>query len=280
MYKLLVYITVLLCCTGCFRRWVMSDKQIRAHYAGKAVKPVYFTVENDSVEVFCATTGSDTLPPLVLIHGAPGAWYGSRNMLDDSLLQKHYQIIAVDRPGYRKSKFKRNRRTQTSIEQQAIALHEVLRVNRSFKKGVVLGSSYGAPIAAAMAIRYPDEFRHLFMLAPAIDPEKEKFWWFHKYFRSGIFVRFLPKFIQTATAEKFAHASELYKLDSQWPKLRVPATVMQGGYDNIVDPANFDYAKRVLKGKPAEFVFFPTGRHLLRWQEADTIRSYLLKVLR
>ena len=141
-------------------------------------------------------------PPLLLIHGAPGAWYGSRNFLEDSLLQQHYHIIAVDRPGYNKSRFRRKRKAVTSITLQAVGIREALRLNRSHKTGVVVGSSYGAPIAAKLAMLYPQHFHHLVMLAPAIDPDKEKFWWFHPYVRRGPVRWLLPRFINNATDEK------------------------------------------------------------------------------
>src|SRR6478609_760769 len=127
----LVCITVL--CSGCFSGLVMTEKEIRNHYKNKAVKPTFTTIRNDSVSLFCATTGSDTLPPLLLVHGAPGAWYGSRNLLDDTIVQKQYHIIAMDRLGYNKSRFKGKRGAVTSIETQAIAIHEALRLNHSSK---------------------------------------------------------------------------------------------------------------------------------------------------
>src|SRR5690349_5748273 len=102
---LFILVLISFVASGCFRRWVMTDKQVAKYYASKPIKPVYFSVENDSVKMFCAITGSDTLPPLILIHGAPGAWYGSRMMLDDTILQNRFHIIAVDRLGYGKSRF-------------------------------------------------------------------------------------------------------------------------------------------------------------------------------
>src|SRR5687768_8944827 len=146
----------------------MSEKEIRQHYANKDVKPTYFTIRNDSIELFCATTGADTLPPLLLIHGAPGAWYSGRGVLDDEELQKKYHIIAVDRPGYNYSKFKGKRKAVTSIETQAAVIHEAMRLNRSRQRGILYGTSYGAPIAAVMAVKFPAEFDHLLMVGPAI----------------------------------------------------------------------------------------------------------------
>lgn len=265
------------CCSGCFSRFVMTDKEVREYYANKPVKPSFHTVKNDSVRLFCATTGADTLPPLLMIHGAPGAWYGSRNLLDDTLLQQHFHIIAVDRPGYNKSRFKGKRKAVTAIHTQAVAIHEALRLNHSRKTGVLLGSSYGAPIAAQMAILYPEKFHHLIMLAPAIDPAKEKFWWFNAYIHGGIISWFLPRFINNATEEKFAHVGELEQLLPQWPKLSIPVTTVQGGADDIVDPSNLDFAKKVLQGKAADFIFLPDAGHLIRFRHAELVRSILLR---
>ncbi|HZG25741.1 MAG TPA: alpha/beta fold hydrolase [Chitinophagaceae bacterium] len=263
--------------TGCFSRWVMTEKEIKAYYAQKPVKPTFFTIQNDSVKLFCATTGSDTLPPLLLVHGAPGAWYGSRIMLDDTLLQAHFHIIAMDRPGYNKSRFRNRKKAVTSIDLQATAIMEALRLNKSREKGIVLGSSYGAPIALEIAVRHPEKFYHLFLLAAAIDPDKEKFWWFHKYIRGGPVHWFMPRFLRTATDEKFAHVGELRKLQLAWQRVSVPVTVIQGGSDHIIDPTNLDYAKKQLQGKPAEFIFIPEAGHLLRFRYSNLVKEVILK---
>ena len=264
-------------CSGCFSRFVMTDREVQKYYQDKPVKPTFFTIRNDSVSLFCAATGADTLPPLLMIHGAPGAWYGSRNLLDDSVLQKHFHIIAVDRLGYNKSRFKGRRKAVTSITTQAVAIHEAMRLNRSHKPGVVMGSSYGAPIAGKMALLYPHEFNHLVMLAAAIDPDKEKFWWFHPYIQSGPPYWLFPRFVKSATDEKFSHAEELRKLAPEWKNLTIPVTVVQGGADEIIEPSNFDFAKKVLQGKLAEFIFLPDAGHLIRWQQPGLVRSILLQ---
>lgn len=265
--------------SSCFRRFVTTEKELRNYYKDKRVKPVYFTIQNDSVQLFCATTGADTLPPLLFIHGAPGAWYGSRIFLDDSILQQHFQIIAVDRLGYNKSRFKGNRRAVTSITTQAIAIHEAMRLNKSNQKATIVGSSYGGPIAAKMVILYPGNFNHLVMLAAAIDPDKEKFWWFNKWVHHGPLRWCMPRFINHATDEKYSHVKELRALLPQWKNISIPVTVVQGGADKIVNPANFDFAKAQLKNKQVDFIFLPAAGHLIRWQRPDVVKDILLKPL-
>lgn len=261
---------------GCFSRFVMTDKELRNYYKDKP-SPSYFILQNDSVKLFCATTGSDTLPPLLLIHGAPGAWYGNRGMLEDTFLQKKFQIIAVDRLGYHESVFKNKRRAVVSIQTQAVAIHEALKLNRSNQKATVVGSSYGAPIAAKMTILYPQHFDHLVMLAGALDPDKEKFWWFSKPVRYGPLRWLLPRFINHATDEKFAHVRELKKLLPDWSNINVPVTVVQGGKDDIVKPANLDFAKKQLQGKQANFIFLPEASHIIRWQYPDLVKRIVLE---
>ena len=276
MFRSLAIVFATLTFAGCFNRFSMTDKELKKYYKDKP-QPSYFTLRNDSVSLFCATAGADTLPPLLMIHGAPGAWYGSRNFLSDTSLQQRYHIIAVDRPGYNKSLYKNQRKAVTSITTQAIAIHEALQLNHSGKTGVVLGSSYGAPIAAKMAALYPEAFHHLVMLAPAIDPQKEKFWWFHPLVRRGPVRWFLPRFINHATDEKFAHKAELDHMLPDWAKINIPVTVVQGASDNIVNPANLDFAKKMLQGKQAEFILLPNTGHLIRFEKPEIVKAILLK---
>ena len=273
----IIFFVISVFCMGCFGRFTMTKRELREYYKDKPVKPTFFTIQNDSVKLFCASTGADSLPPLLVIHGAPGAWYGSRNLLDDSIVRQHFQIIAVDRPGYYNSRFKNKKKAVTSIDVQAIAIYEALRLNRSNKKGIVMGSSYGSPIAAKIAIEYPSSFYHLIMLAPAIEPETEKFWWFNKYIHHGPIKWMLPRNLRVATDEKYAHVKELEKLSPQWEKLTVAATVVQGDSDHIVAPSNLEYAKKQLAGKQAEFILLPGAGHLIRFQRPDVIRKILLE---
>jgi hypothetical protein len=93
LHILLIGLSLLL--TSCFSRFVMTEKELKEYYKDKKDKPTYFTIKNDSVELFCATSGADTLPPLLIVHGAPGAWYGCRNLLEDSTLRANFHMIAV-----------------------------------------------------------------------------------------------------------------------------------------------------------------------------------------
>lgn len=263
-------------CSGCFRRFTQTSKQLKEYYKDKPIRPVFFTIQDDSVKLFCAVSGADTLPPLLIIHGAPGAWYGSRNLLSDTMVTNRFQVISVDRPGYDKSTFNNSRRPVTRIDIQAAAIYEAMRLNHSHRKGIVMGSSYGGPIAARIAIDHPEAFYRVLLLAAAIDPNNEKFWWFNKYVHHGPLKWLLPRFFRTATNEKYAHVKELQQLLPLWSKLTVPVTAVQGTADHMVPPANLDFARKVLAGKDAVFISLPGVDHLIRWQREDLVRNLIL----
>lgn len=262
--------------SSCFSSYIISAKQVRKHYASKEVKPSARIIENDTLTLSVASVGADTLPMLLLIHGAPGSLWGYMNLLDDADLQKQFHIVSVDRVGYGKSRLKR-RKFVTSIEQQAKALLPVFALNKSDQKVVVLGRSYGAPIAAKLVSLIPQEVKELIMVSPVIDPEKEKFYWFSKWGRNSFVQLFLPGEFNTATAEKYSHAEELRKLLPVWQSLDVRTTVIQGGNDWIADPTNIDFAKRHIRSKKAQYIFLFNAGHMITHTHSDMIKEMLLK---
>src|SRR4029078_1040844 len=130
--------------------YIKTDAELEAHYRNAKVKPLYKeSALSDRIQHYAVLSKSDTLPLLVMVHGAPGAWYGYLNLVDDSLLQEHFKIVAVDRLGYGKSGYGNE---ELSIKNQALAIKKIIeKENTTHKKVYLLGRSYGAPIAAWLA---------------------------------------------------------------------------------------------------------------------------------
>lgn len=257
---------------SCFSSWIMTEKEIAQHYRDKTSKPLFHIIENDSVRLHYVTFGQDTAQPIIFIHGAPGSWDGYMNMLDDSALQHNFHLISVDRPGYGKSQ-KHPKKKTYSLETQARTIMMALRSNHSQKQPIIVGRSYGAPVAAKIAALFPDKIQKIVLLSPAIDPETEKFWWFSKFGKVFLVRWFLPERMNTATDEKFAHVAELRKLLPDWQKIKSDVTVMAGGKDWIVDTTNFTFAKKMLTGKKAKFIFIPESGHLISYSRPDLVKK-------
>lgn len=271
--RFIAFVTLSILLGSCFSRWILTESEIKEHYRDRLAKPLYHMVENDSLKLHYVTFGADTAQPVLFIHGAPGAWDGYMNMLDDSSLQHQFHLISVDRPGYGKSQKKPKKRVYTLVE-QAQAIIMALKSNHSGKKAIIVGRSYGAPVAAEIAAMYPELVKKVILLSPAIDPDTEKFWWFSKYGKLFLVRWFLPERMNTATDEKYAHVAELKKLKSEWPKIQSDVTVMCGGQDWIVDTTNFSYAKKMLQtNKSARFIFIPDSGHLISSSRPDLVKK-------
>lgn len=271
-----VFLTLSIVFVSCFSRWILTEKELKAHYANRISKPLFHVIENDSTKLHYVTFGADTAQPVLFVHGAPGSWDGYLNLLDDSLLQHNFHLISVDRPGYGKSQ-KRPKKKVYSLEEQAKSIILALKSNHSTKKAIIIGRSYGAPVAAKLAAMYPDKIEKIVLLSPAIDPDTEKFWWFSKFGKVFLVRWFLPERMNTATDEKYAHIKELKLLRNDWKKIQSEVTVMAGGKDWIVDTTNFSYAKKMLIGKNAKFIFIPESGHLISSSRPDLVKKEIFK---
>ena len=249
----------------------MSNKNILEYYVNFPPKPSFAFTDSTNNKIHYAYSADSTKPILLLIHGAPGAWFGYKEFFNDSLLLTKYQIIAPDRAGYNKSGIE-----VTSIEKQAVLLRCLLKSN-NHQKVSVLGRSYGAAIAVKLAAENPDLIKNLLLIAPACDPAKEKFWWFSKPVNTKFARFFLPSFANRASDEKFAHREELQKILPDWQKIKCPVTIIQGGKDWIIEPSNGQFVDSVLVNAPRRCIYLPENGHLLTAERYDLIRNILLE---
>jgi pimeloyl-ACP methyl ester carboxylesterase len=274
----LVLIVSIFTFSSCFLvgRYMKSDKELAEHYKNARIKPSYRNSDfKDRKLHYAVMSSNDTLPLLVMIHGAPGAWYGYMNLTDDSLLQQNFKIISVDRLGYGKSGYGKE---ELSIELQAQAIRHIIeKENSQNKKVYLLGRSYGAPIAAWLAINYPQEVEKLVLASPVIDPDKEKFYWFSELGNTKLVQWMLPDLLNVATREKFSHQQEMKKMLPAWKNLCTPTYVLVGEEDNIADTANFTFARKNFTSCPAVFMKLKNTGHQITQQQPELIKSLLLE---
>lgn len=263
--------------TKCYvlHKYMRSDEELSEHYAQMRTKPIYKSVPFLKKRVhYAIMSKNDSLPLLIFVHGAPGAWYGYMNLMDDTLLQKKFRMIAVDRLGYGKSCYGE---AETSTVLQALSIKSIIeKENITHKKVTLVGRSYGAPITAWLAINYPQTIDKLFMISPVIDPEKEKFYWFSNAGKWKPVQWILPELLNVATAEKFAHEKQMEMMLPKWKNLYVPTVVVSGAADRIADTANFSFAKRHLINCDTTMMMIPNTGHLVTAEQPVLIRNLIL----
>ncbi|MBA3663285.1 MAG: alpha/beta hydrolase [Bacteroidetes bacterium] len=273
---LLLVLTVLFAKCYVLHKYMRSDNELSEHYSQMKCKPAYRSVPFLNKKIhYAVMSKNDSLPLLVFVHGAPGAWYGYMNLMDDTTLQKKFKMIAVDRLGYGKSEYGQ---AETSTALQALSIKEIIeKENLSHKKVTLVGRSYGAPITAWLAINYPQKFDRLFMISPVIDPDKEKFFWFSGAGTWAAVQWVLPELLNVATAEKFAHEKEMAQMLPKWKNLYIPTVVVSGETDRIADTANFSFAKRNLVNCDTTLMMLKNTGHLVTYERPQIIKDLLLR---
>jgi pimeloyl-ACP methyl ester carboxylesterase len=252
-----------------------SDKEINDYFKNKSMKPQYnqYTVKGRTI--FYASIGNDTLPMVLFIHGAPGSWYDYVKYFGDSTLNTKAHLVALDRPGYGSSEVGK---PVTSIEEQAELIRPLFDLNKSKKPIVLLGHSYGGPIAIQLAMDYPGDVKGMVLLAPAIDPDNEKQFAINRLASLKVVQWIMPKMWYTAYYEKKTHVDELRKM-TEWERITSPTMYMYGDKDGLVPPVNVDYAKKKMTNAPFSITEFPNENHFIPWTQQDTITKVLLKMI-
>jgi pimeloyl-ACP methyl ester carboxylesterase len=64
-----------------------------------------------------------------------------------------------------------------------------------------------------------------------------------------------------------------------WRKIKASTIVIQGKKDVLVDPANADFAKKMIINAPVELVMIDDMNHFVPWSNPELIRSAILKLI-
>ncbi len=100
--------------------------------------------------------------PLVLVHGFGGSKESWDAVLP--LLAEHYQVIAVDLPGFGESS--KNPDKNFTIASQTVLLNHFVR-QLGLKQFYLAGNSMGGAIAGEYAAKYPHKVKGLWLISPA-----------------------------------------------------------------------------------------------------------------
>lgn len=260
---------------ACMSKYIYSEGEIREHYKHKNFTPCFTTAAYNGKTIHYAQTGIDSLPTILFIHGGPGAWYGWMEYLDDDTLRKNYNLIAVDRLGYGKSEYGK---VELSTEEQAGAIKKVLEHFPKSKKVILVGRSYGAPIAALIARDLGSQVEKLVLISPVVTPDKEKFYWFSGLGRSKLINWMLPKMFNVATEEKYGHANEMRRILPEWKKVTCPTVIVTGAKDWVADTSNFHLADTLLKNARAKKKYWlPDAGHFITFEKKEFVKNLLIE---
>ncbi len=187
-------------------------------------------------------------------------------------------MYAVDRPGYGYSGLAD---AMPVISDQAAAIRPILdSLHKANHPIIVVGVSYGSPIACRLAMDYPDLVDGIVLVAPPIGPGMEKIFWFTYPVESPTIHWFVPRMLKTANREKIHHREELTKMLPLWDRIHVPVVYLQGEEDGLVDTTNESFAREHLRNAPSLDIRMIPGRgHLIAFAEKDKIEKAILDLV-
>lgn len=259
---------------SCNRFFIPPDEVIETQYRAQGIELATDTVWHEGKPVFYVSTGDRSKPMLILLHGAPGSWHLNRKFLKDSVMRKEFHLVALDRPGYGRSDCGE---AVPSIKAQARAVKAVIDRLKG-NQVLVMGRSYGCPIAAAVAMEWPDLVKGVVLVSPAVDPDLEKFWWFSPLGKLKLAIRLQPLALNSATDEKYGHVKALREIKDSWKKIKCRVVAYQGLDDWIVRPENALFLEQKLPASQLELHLLPGYDHFIADKNPGLIKNRLLRL--
>ena len=233
-------------------------------------------IEGTRVKVIAQNARPTDSILMVFVHGAPGSWDAFKHyVVDDEIFEKA-RIVSYDRPGYGGS----SKDAMPGIADQATILNGIIDTYR-LKKVILVGHSYGCPIAAKAAFQNVIGIEAVVMIAPLIDPDNEPLFWYSYFSYWKLTSWMLPKDLVVAGSEKFAHASELAKMKEDWASTSFPIYHVHGLKD-VLAPGkeNVAFSEKFIPKIQLQTEIYPDKGHLIIWTEYDLMKDILLRILK
>lgn len=235
--------------------------------------------------------------PVLFLHGWLGSWrYWFPTM---EVVAEHFRTYSFDFWGFGDSQRKRTRESIQAYSEQVIRFLDALGIDSV----MLVGHSMGGMVALKTAIAYPERIQRVATVGAPIDGNSLS--WLLKltdrpffadtfarlpFLRRQLFRFFLGKTNDPAVSEviddcvKSSANTLRYAVSSMWrtdlrpelPRLRVPALIVHGERDDIVNPNQADLFAQV---PMAEVFVMPRSRHFPFLDEAPLFNDMLLRFL-
>lgn len=254
----------------------MSDKDLKETVASQPFpyQIIHSKVNNRSIRYI--KVGYDSLPRLICLHGSPSSLSAWRAIYSDTAFLKNFQVVAIDRPGYGYSDFGD---VETDLQKQVGVLQVIIDSLTVGRKAILLGSSYGGPVAAQLAMNLPDRFDQLVLLSAALKPGHEKTYWISYPMTTPVLKYLFPPTFVMSSEEKLEHRKQLETLN-QWEKIKTEVLIIHGNRDGLVYYDNAEYARqKLINAKLVRTITMNGKGHSIIFSRPDFIKRILQQYL-
>jgi pimeloyl-ACP methyl ester carboxylesterase len=222
-----------------------------------------------------ASTGSDTLPSIVFIHGSPGSWSAFDRYMKDKELLSHFRMISIDRPGFGDSDFGK----AEHLEVQSKVISKLFAEWENGKPVYLVGHSLGGPLLIQLNADNPGKFAGLVLVAASVDPKEEpKELWRHV--ADVPIIRLLvPGAFRPSNRELKYFKKDIYKLEDKYDSVRCNVFIIHGTKDQFVPYENVAYAERKLvNAASVQTTTIAEANHFIPWSKYEEIKGVLLRL--
>ncbi len=254
----------------------MSDKKVQAYFANQAQKPTLKDLKVGKRSMRYAEIGADSLPTAIFIHGSPGSWTDWKDFFKDSSLLRTVKMVAIDRPGFGQSGYGN---TERSLQKQAAFIKPIIEKYQGQNPIILIGHSLGGPLIARFAMDYPQLTDGLVFVAPSIAPEHEKVFWIQHVGNWIPFRWLIPGAMKASIQEILPLKDELTKMLPLWENIKQRTIYIHGTIDQLVPIGNADFAKKMLKNAPTDYVIIQEMNHFIPWSHPHLIKEGIMKIV-
>ncbi|QXP74327.1 alpha/beta hydrolase [Tenacibaculum sp. AHE15PA] len=249
-----------------------SDKKIIGKFINSSIKPTITHETFASYKFRKLTIQKDTtLPTLVFVHGTIGSSTDFIEYMTDSLLLTKTNMVSYDRIGYN---YKDSNSVQESIAFERDMLHDIIK-NLHPKKTILVGYSYGGPIALAVK----KEVKKVILLAPAVYSKVEPMPWAINLYKWKITRWLIPAIWKEASKEKISHKKDLQYFENNWKSSPNKILSIHGTNDWIVPFENSLFLQNQFPKEQFELTTIDNAGHGLIWSNFKEIKQQLLNQL-
>lgn len=221
------------------------------------------------------STGSDSLPLLIFIHGSPNFWGEFKDYLKDSNLLNRYHMIAIDRPGSGFSDFG----NAEHMDEQGAIISPLLRKLKRDKPMFIAGQSLGGPMVVQLTYKNPGLIDGMILLASAVDPKEEKreIW---RYIVACSPLRYLvPALLRSSNDELMFFKKDILQVPHMLSKITCRVFILHGNHDSRVPYGNALYAKASLvNAKSVEMITLQGADHFIPSSNYADVKRVLLSL--
>ncbi len=262
--------------TSCTRlQYRESDEELQEKFQASQLEPQISYFEIDSLKAkirILKIAKNEKDINVIFFHGSPSSLSSWNSYLNDSLLLENANLWAMDRPGLGYSNFGKS---MPSIKIQAEVMNSIINAY-NLKNVITVGTSYGGPIAARLAILNKN-VKGVILISSAMDPEQERQFWGSRLTQWWATRWLVPRGYRVAGDEKTIHAEELKQLEEDWSNVKVPVIHIHGDKDDIVPYGNVNYTKKHFKN--IKIIRVPNVGHEISYRRSDLVKPLILEMI-